>query len=77
MSNRPKASGRTAFGMPLSRAIAQLSPHDNRKVTQAITFGDPGCNVGGSGLRRLRFDDGRLRNRVEPKLYRQDGTRKN
>lgn len=87
MPNRPKASGKTAFGVPLRLLNISLtymseaskesqSIRMHRNTAQRITFGDRGCNFGGSGLRPLRFADGRLRNRAEPKLYRQDGSRK-
>lgn len=72
MSNRRKATGRTVLDNPLPGVVR----HWPLPYQTPLTFGDRGCNLGGSGLRPLRFHDGRLRNRVERPTYRRDGSRK-
>jgi hypothetical protein len=78
---KPSGNERTRKGGIVAHAKAANSPTFERRPARA--FEPParrgvnrGCNVGGSGLKPMRFADGRLRNRAQPKVYKRqaDGT---
>lgn len=78
---KPSGSERTRKGGIVAHSRAVNANGPTTKPRQSATVRakpgeNRGRNVGGSGLRPMRFADGRLRNRAQPKVYKRqaDGT---
>lgn len=65
-----RKTGETAGGEATIRVFEMIVPDPHERGENR------GCNIGGSGLKPMRFPDGRPRNRAVPKVYKRqaDGT---